>query len=152
MRVGGIGDWKWGLLWRGEICANYGDDEIGDYDDVGYGDGVGGNGDDYDDNDDDAAGVAIGDWKWWLLRRGVVPITVVASPTPRPSRHALTSYIVLTLFFLGQKKSRNGCTYCHCLRMPKPLLTYITENPPGEGSSTRGGVPKLYVSCERLCA
>ena len=79
------------------IGANYGDDDIGDYDDVGYGDG--GNGDDYNDND---AGVAIGDWKWWLLRRGVVPITVVASPTPPPSRHALTSYIVLTLFFLDK--------------------------------------------------
>ena len=83
------------------IDANYGDDDIGDYDDVGYGDVVGGNGDDYDDDD---AGVAIGDWKWWLLRRGVVPITVVASPTPRPSRHALTSYIVLTLFFSWTKK------------------------------------------------
>ena len=57
------------------------------------------NGDDYNDND---AGVAIGDWKWWLLRRGVVPITVVASPTPRPSRHAPTSYIVLTPFFLDK--------------------------------------------------
>ena len=44
--------------------ANYGDDDIGDYDDAGY--CVGGNGDDYDDNDDDDAGVAIGDWKWWL--------------------------------------------------------------------------------------
>ena len=59
-------------------------------------------GDNYDDDDDGVA--AIGDWKWWLLRRGVVPITVVASPTPRPSRHALTSYIVLTLFFSWTKK------------------------------------------------
>ena len=118
--------------------------------DAGYGDGDG-DGDDYDDDDDDDAGVAIGDWKWWLLRRGVVPITVVASPTPRPSRHALTSYIVLTLFFLGQKKSRNGCTYCHCLRMPKPLLTYITENPPGEGSSTREGSQIVRFVREALC-
>ena len=36
------------------IGVNYGDDDICDYDDVGYGDGVGGNEDDYDDNDDDA--------------------------------------------------------------------------------------------------
>ena len=35
--------------------------------------------------------------------------------------------------------------------MPKPLHTYITENLPGESSSTRE-VPKLYVSWERLCA
>ena len=83
------------------IGANYGDDDIGDCG-AGHGDCDGGNGDDYDDNDDDDAGVAIGDWKWWLLRRGVVPITVVASPTPRPSRHAPTSYIVLTPFFLDK--------------------------------------------------
>ena len=105
MRVGGgLAIGSGGYYGEERIGANYGDDDIGDYDDVVYGDGVIGNGDDYDDDDDDDAGVAIGDWKWWLLRRGVVPITIVASPTPRPSRHALTSYIVLTLFLSWTKK------------------------------------------------
>ena len=93
--MGGLAIGSGGYYGEERIGANYCDDDIGDYDDdAGYGDG---NADVYDDDD---AGVAIGDWKWWLLRRGVVPITVVASPTPRPSRHALTSYIVLTLIFL----------------------------------------------------
>ena len=97
--MGGLAIGSGGYYGEERIGANYNDDNIGDYDDdAGYGDG---NADVYDDDD---AGVAIGDWKWWLLRRGVVPITVVASPTPRPSRHALTSYIVLTLFFSWTKK------------------------------------------------
>ena len=95
--MGGLAIGSGGYYGEERIGANYNDDNIGDYDDdAGYGDG---NADVYDDDD---AGVAIGDWKWWLLRRGVVPITVVASPTPRPSRHAPTSYIVLTPFFLDK--------------------------------------------------